>query len=93
MRIKRELKTMLDAAVPYAGMEIDPVWAAGKLTSATIRSVKGTTCEVRNGMTRIDLTLKAGKTVAQYANLKPKTVSHEPSVLPESMKMGARWGF
>jgi alpha-L-fucosidase 2 len=52
------------------GLEIDQVWAAGKLTSATIRSLKGATCKVRYGNTTIDLILKTGQTVRLDAALK-----------------------
>jgi alpha-L-fucosidase 2 len=57
------------------GLEIDQVWAAGRLTSVTIRSPKGTTCKVRYGNTTIDLTLKAGETIKLDAALKQQSGS------------------
>ena len=42
------------------GFEVDMAWANGKLTSTTIRSLKGRPCQVRYGDKTVDLKIAAG---------------------------------
>jgi alpha-L-fucosidase 2 len=43
------------------GFEVDMSWAGGKLTSATLRSLKGRPCQVRYGDKVVDLKIPAGQ--------------------------------
>jgi alpha-L-fucosidase 2 len=51
------------------GFEIDIEWKDGKLVSAKITSVKGTSCKVIYGQKSVDLKMKPGKSVRLYENL------------------------
>ena len=52
------------------GFEVDITWAGGKLTSASIRSTKGTAVKVRHGSKVKPITLKPGAGVKLDSNLK-----------------------
>ena len=52
------------------GFNVDQIWAAGKLTSATISSTSGGACKVRYGTTTIDLVLNSHQSVKLDAMLK-----------------------
>jgi alpha-L-fucosidase 2 len=51
------------------GFEIDIEWKDGKLASAKITSVKGTSCKVIYGQKSVDLKMKPGKSVRLDENL------------------------
>lgn len=51
------------------GFEVDEAWADGKLTSATIRGPKGSTCNVRSGVKTVTLNLRNGKAIHLDENL------------------------
>jgi alpha-L-fucosidase 2 len=51
------------------GFEVDMAWAGGKLTSASIRSLKGRPCQIRYGDKVVDLKIPAGQTRPLNAQL------------------------
>lgn len=52
------------------GFEVDIVWKDGKLTGATLHSVKGHTCKVRYGGQVVTLALTPGQSLAMDGTLK-----------------------
>jgi len=54
------------------GFEVDMEWKDGKLTSARIRSVTGTSCKVRYGQKVVALNLKPGEAVRLDGNAQPQ---------------------
>jgi alpha-L-fucosidase 2 len=57
------------------GFEVDIQWRAGKLTAATIRSVKGTDCQVRYGDTVVPLRISPGRAARLNGTLHVETGS------------------
>ena len=56
------------------GFEVDMAWAQGKLTSATLRSLTGKTCQMRYAGKTVELTLKPGAVIHLSGDL-----SHQAS--------------
>jgi alpha-L-fucosidase 2 len=52
------------------GFEVDIAWAQGKLTSASIRSLKGGPCQIRYGEKVVNVKLPVGKIQALDSHLK-----------------------
>jgi alpha-L-fucosidase 2 len=53
------------------GFEIDIEWKDGKLTSAKVTSIKGTSCKIIYGQKSVDLKIEHGKSVSLNENIKP----------------------
>ena len=53
------------------GFEVDLEWQDRKLTSAVVRSVRGTTCHVRYGEKVVPLSLSPGQSVRLRGDLEP----------------------
>ncbi len=54
------------------GFEVDMAWANGKLTSVTLRSLAGKTCQVRYGGKAVDLTMQPGTVIHLNGDLSRK---------------------
>jgi len=54
------------------GFEVDMAWANGKLTSVTLRSLAGKTCQVRYGGKAVDLTMQPGTVIHLSGDLSRK---------------------
>jgi alpha-L-fucosidase 2 len=51
------------------GFEVDMAWADCKLTSVTVRSLTGRTCQVRYGGKTVELTMKPGTVIRLCGDL------------------------
>jgi alpha-L-fucosidase 2 len=54
------------------GFEVDIAWQDGSLTSATLRSISGTSCQVSYDRRAAEYKLKPGETVRLNSRLKPQ---------------------
>jgi len=52
------------------GFEVDIAWKDGKLTDATVRSIKGQTCKLRYGKQVVALSMKPGQSIYTDSTLK-----------------------